>query len=102
MQTPKIINSFFVLITLSFVFNACDVTTAPKANYIPNTEGINAQVEIIRFEKDFFAIDTSNVEQGLVELKQKHPDFTTTIDVVFYPEWNTSMVSEEGKRVLGL
>ncbi len=35
-------------------------------------------------------------------IKQKHPDFTVAIDVVFYPQWNTTMVSEEGKRILGL
>ncbi|WP_456376389.1 metal-sulfur cluster assembly factor [Lutibacter sp.] len=35
-------------------------------------------------------------------IKQKHTDFTVAIDVVFHPAWNTSMVSEEGKRVLGL
>ncbi|MFK5957959.1 MAG: metal-sulfur cluster assembly factor [Lutibacter sp.] len=35
-------------------------------------------------------------------IKQKHSDFTVSIDVVFHPVWNTSMVSEEGKRVLGL
>ena len=43
------------------------------------------------------------IKTDIVEsIKQKHPNFTTTIDVVFYPEWNTSMVSEEGKHVLGL
>jgi metal-sulfur cluster biosynthetic enzyme len=43
------------------------------------------------------------IKTDIIEtIKQKHPDLTTTIDVVFYPEWNTSMVSEEGKRVLGL
>lgn len=35
-------------------------------------------------------------------IKQKYVDFTVDIDVVFHPAWNTSMVSEEGKRVLGL
>ena len=35
-------------------------------------------------------------------IKQKHSDFTVSIDVVFDPVWNTSLVSEEGKRILGL
>jgi len=34
-------------------------------------------------------------------IKQKYPDFNVVIDVVFHPQWNTSMVSEEGKRLLG-
>ena len=43
------------------------------------------------------------IKTAIIEtIKQKHPDFTIIIDVVFYPEWNTTMVSEEGKRVLGL
>jgi len=35
-------------------------------------------------------------------IKKKYSDFTVDIDVVFHPAWNTSMVSEEGKRILGL
>ncbi len=35
-------------------------------------------------------------------IKQKYPNFMVVIDVVFYPQWNTTMVSEEGKRILGL
>ncbi len=43
------------------------------------------------------------IKTDIVEtIKQKYPNFTTTIDVVFYPEWSTEKVSEEGKRILGL
>lgn len=35
-------------------------------------------------------------------IKQKYPDFTTTIDVVYHPQWTTSMISEAGKLMLGL
>ena len=35
-------------------------------------------------------------------IKQKYPDFTITIDVVYHPQWTTSMISEAGKRMLGL
>ncbi len=35
-------------------------------------------------------------------IKQKYPDFTTTIDVVYHPQWTTSMISEVGKRMLDL
>ena len=43
------------------------------------------------------------IKTDIIEtIKQKYPDFRTTIDVVFYPEWNPSMVSEEGKRILGI
>ena len=43
------------------------------------------------------------IKTDIIEtIKQKHPDFITVIDVVFYPEWNPSMVSEDGKQILGL
>jgi len=35
-------------------------------------------------------------------IKQKYPDFTVNIEVVFDPPWSTSLVSEEGKKQLGL
>ncbi len=41
----------------------------------------------------------SNIKETI---KQKHPDFTTNVDVVFHPQWTTAMVSEEGKRILGM
>ena len=41
----------------------------------------------------------SNIKETI---KQKHPDFKTNVDVVFHPQWSTAMVSEEGKRILGM
>jgi len=43
------------------------------------------------------------IKANIIEtIKQKHSDFVTSIDVVFDPLWSTAMVSEEGKRILGL
>jgi len=43
------------------------------------------------------------IKTNIIEtIKQNHPDFITSIDVVFDPLWSTAMVSEEGKRILGL
>ena len=41
----------------------------------------------------------SNIKETI---KQKHPNFETVIDVVFHPQWNKTMVSEEGRKILGL
>jgi len=41
----------------------------------------------------------SNIKETI---KQKHPTFEIAVDVVFDPLWNNSMVSEEGKKALGL
>lgn len=35
-------------------------------------------------------------------IKQKYPDFEVQVDVVHHPAWSTALISEEGKKVLGL
>ena len=41
----------------------------------------------------------TNVKESI---KQKHPEFTTNVNVVFDPPWSAAMVSEEGKKILGM
>ena len=43
---------------------------------IPDVSGIKINVEVKRFEKDFFAIDTNQVEGSLHKIIQKYPQFT--------------------------
>lgn len=35
-------------------------------------------------------------------IKQKHSEFEIDVNVVFDPPWSTEMVSEEGKKLLGM
>ena len=35
-------------------------------------------------------------------IKQKHPDITTNVEIVFDPPWTADLVSEEGKIILGM
>lgn len=35
-------------------------------------------------------------------IKQKYPDFDVKVELVFDPPWDTSMISEEGKKRLGM
>ncbi|MEN8186208.1 MAG: metal-sulfur cluster assembly factor [Bacteroidota bacterium] len=35
-------------------------------------------------------------------IKQKYPDFTTNVEIVFDPPWSPALVSEEGKKILGM
>ena len=35
-------------------------------------------------------------------IKQKHQDFTISVNIVFDPPWSTALVSEEGKKLLGM
>ncbi len=43
---------------------------------IPNVSGIKIQVKVKRFEKDFFAMDTSDLVKSLNQLHQEYPGFT--------------------------
>ncbi|MEP7319223.1 MAG: hypothetical protein ABI921_10785 [Panacibacter sp.] len=42
---------------------------------IPDVSGIESKVQIERFDKDFFTIDTSNVQASLTALQKKYPSF---------------------------
>ena len=35
-------------------------------------------------------------------IQQKYPDFITNIEIVFDPPWSPELVSEEGKKILGM
>jgi len=75
MQTPKIINAFFLFLFFGSLLISCE-STIVETNYIPKTQGINASVELIRFEQAFFNLDTNNIGIGLEKLKDKYPEFT--------------------------
>lgn len=75
MQTPKIINAFFWFLLGSVLLISCE-STIVETRYIPETKGINASVELIRFEQAFFNLDTANLEVALKQLEDKYPEFT--------------------------
>jgi metal-sulfur cluster biosynthetic enzyme len=35
-------------------------------------------------------------------IKQQYPSFQVIVDVVFHPQWHRGMISDEGKKILGL
>lgn len=45
-----------------------------KKNY-PDVSAINVTVPVVRFDQDFFSIDTNNVSDGLKKVAAAHPDF---------------------------
>lgn len=75
MQTPKIINSFFCFLFFGSFLVSCESTIVETA-YIPETQGINAAVELIRFEQVFFNLDTTNIGTELKKLETQYPEFT--------------------------
>jgi hypothetical protein len=42
----------------------------------PDTSDIKVELEVIRFEKDFFGIDTNNINQEMEKLRDKYHDFS--------------------------
>lgn len=42
---------------------------------IPDVSGIKAPLQLQRFDKDFFSIDTNHTDQSLQQLHQKYPSF---------------------------
>jgi hypothetical protein len=66
-----------VVLLLSPVFFSC------RNDDIPDVSNIKVNLKVLRFEKDFFAIDTTNVLNELQRLRIKYPafisDFTSQI-----------------------
>ena len=44
---------------------------------VPDVSDIQVDVELKRFEKDLFAIDTNDIGPGLAALEKKYPEFST-------------------------
>jgi len=51
------------------------VISSCKGKNIPDVSAIKVNLELQRFDKDFFAIDTNNIDQSLRQLHQKYPGF---------------------------
>jgi hypothetical protein len=71
-----------------------------QKNSKPDTSSIAIKLETKRFEKDFFNLDTNNLDQGMEALHAKYPaflvDFTTKIlglRAVDTASWNSSIIA---------
>lgn len=57
---------------------ACGVLTAcNNGEKAPDVSGIQVNLSVQRFEKDFFALDTNRIDEGLNTLRTKYPSFFT-------------------------
>lgn len=57
------------LIVLIMFFASCN------SRKIPDVSGIKIDLQLQRFDQDFFALDTSHFEQSVQQLHQKYPGF---------------------------
>lgn len=70
-------NVIYLLIgTVFFIsglfFSGCGPDDGQKA---PDVSHISVNLQLQRFERDLFALDTANMDAGLQELARKYPDF---------------------------
>ena len=61
--------AFILLLTISLF-------SCKKKKGIPNVSDIKVEIQLKRFDRDFFALDTNNVWPGLTELNKKYPSIT--------------------------
>jgi hypothetical protein len=52
------------------------LTSCANDKHIPDVSGIKIDIRLKRFEKDFFALDTNHLAEGLQQLQQNYPGFT--------------------------
>jgi len=57
------------------LLSAIVVLAGCKGKNAPDVSGIKVSLEVQRFEKDFFAIDTNNIVPSLKQLEAKYPHF---------------------------
>jgi len=79
-----------VSILLVFAFISCNDSTGK-----PNVSDIKVNVKIVRFDKDFFAIDTNRLDQSLNMLHRKYPSFLPLYFEFLSPI--NAMVKQQGK-----
>ncbi|RYG05482.1 MAG: hypothetical protein EOO02_03690 [Chitinophagaceae bacterium] len=63
------------IVTSVAAFSITGIFTGCKSGDHPDVSGIRVNLETQRFEKDFFTIDTNNIEQGLRKMQSLYPTF---------------------------
>src|SRR6476660_6320151 len=70
---------WFSLVVALFLFSCSNKKNAPDVS------GINIDVKVHRFDKDFFAIDTAHLQTSLQAIEQKYPAFLAVYFKYFAP-----------------
>jgi hypothetical protein len=70
-----------------FFFSACS-----NNKNIPDVSGIKVEVPVERFDRNFFAIDTNDIANGLRKVQQQHPDF--------YPDFMRELLGVSGSDTI--
>jgi hypothetical protein len=70
---------FISLVLLVFLFSCSDKNDAPDVS------NIKMDISIQRFDKDFFALDTNNLQASLQQIEKKYPAFLSLYFKFFTP-----------------
>ena len=70
-----------ISLTLIIFFFILSCSEDAVTRVIPDVSDITVDVELRRFEKDLFALDTNNLEAGLTALQAEYPTFS---DIYFH------------------
>ncbi|MGG9961586.1 hypothetical protein [Ferruginibacter sp. SUN106] len=76
----------FGLLILSSVVFSCN-----SGEKIPDVSDVKVEVTTKRFEKDFFSLDTNNIDAGLTQLQNKYP--------VFFSDFLEKLVGVDGEMI---
>jgi hypothetical protein len=69
---------YSLLVFLITSLFSCSNSQKSRIKYKPDVSDIKTEVEILRFDKDLAALDSSNIEQGLEKLQEKYGVFLKT------------------------
>ncbi|NOQ91496.1 MAG: DUF59 domain-containing protein [Flavobacteriaceae bacterium] len=70
--------------------------------YEVNYKGENEIEIVMTFSTPSCPLGDTIVTNVKEVIKQKYPDYNTNVEIVFEPLWSTALVSEEGKKKLGM
>lgn len=70
--------------------------------YELNYNGYDKVNVIMTFSTPSCPLGDTILDNIKATIAQKHPTIETSIDVVFEPRWSTALISDEGKKILGL
>jgi hypothetical protein len=76
---PK--NGFSINLVLLFIIAAYLLASCGNKTKYPDTSKIQVELDVVRFEQEFFGIDTTNLDASIEKLRAKHHNFTN--DFVF-------------------
>jgi hypothetical protein len=91
-MTNTTVKNLMRLALASFVFL---LLSCNNSNKKPDVSKIKADVNIARFDKDFFTMDTTHLRQSLDQLYQKYPSFLPLYSEFLSPI--NAMVKQEGR-----